>query len=264
MTTNSETYVIAGDTHSNMKHLNWLVSQVAPAAGSTKILQLGDFGYWGERGDGHMKYLNKIAEENGVEVYFIDGNHEHHPELRRHTKTDDEGFVIIRDHIRYIPRGHTWEWHGVKFMGLGGAYSVDKNLRKVGYSWFPEETITDEEVEYACSKGQVDVMLTHDVPMQVDMIPLFGGIEGLRESNRRWGAEASILSDKNRAQIGKVVDTCKPVQVFHGHMHTRHTQHVFTKDGHQVRVDGLGCDGMLADSWMPFTTSWSPIKKVET
>lgn len=63
------------------------------------------------------------------------------------------------------------EWAGVRFLGLGGAFSVDRNARKVGRSFWFEETITDEEVELACENGKdgVDVMLAHDVFTGVDI-----------------------------------------------------------------------------------------------
>lgn len=220
--------------------------------GITCIVQLGDFGYWEHQDEGKfLDQLSRLAKNYGVAVYWIDGNHENHVLLRSTycvpERTDENGFVQMRDRIFYIPRGTAWEWAGVRFLGLGGAFSVDRNSRKVGRSFWFEETITDEEVELACENGKdgVDVVFAHDVFTGVDINLVFA-MQGRYLSK-------SPPSDRNRDRLKTVVDAVQPSQFLHGHYHVYYKQNVMQHYG-PVRVVGLGCDGMEVDSISVFDT----------
>ena len=241
--------MIAGDWHGNIGHAKWTLSR-ARHFGCDVIFQLGDFGYWEHYDDGiwYLDKMNRMAAKVGIPIYWIDGNHENHPLLWKtySDRVNSEGFWNVRDYILYCPRGHMWEWDGVKFMGMGGAFSVDRNLRKVGNSFWFEETITDEDVERAIANADgefVDVMFTHDVPLGVDL-PFQMAKQGRRLTN-------SSESTHNRILLSDVIEVVQPKYLFHGHMHLYYKDKIKMPYGYRydgLHVHGLHCDGSGMDS----------------
>lgn len=239
MTIEDKRVLILGDTHGDLGHLIWAIDK-AKAFDCDEIVQVGDFGYWEHTHEGG-RFLDKLdgkLSQAGFKLHWIDGNHENHTVLRlnygpggnRHLPTP-EGFWEIRPNINYIPRGTRWEWGGVSFLGIGGAYSIDKDYRKPGKSWWPEEMITDDEVQLCVEGGPVDVVISHDVPKFVDLYPHLANV-GI---TRPWKWDEDSLA--NRQQLSEVYDAVKPQKWIHGHYHLRYTE---TVDG--CKFTGLGCN----------------------
>ena len=59
--------------------------------------------------------LASLLEDLEMTLLFIDGNH---PVLRA-LPMDRDGFGVISDRLKYIPRGHRFTIAGVRFAGLG-------------------------------------------------------------------------------------------------------------------------------------------------
>lgn len=257
------TLLIAGDIHGNPYHVTYLF-QEALNAGVNGILQVGDMGCWEHYDMGsYFALCSDLAVQNNLPLYWIDGNHENFDLLFRkygpggpcHEMTE-EGFWRIRDGVYYIPRGTRWNWSGVELMGLGGAYSIDGHPRrleeeeilqayergqrtgKIGrlgamlangdhVSWWPQEEITDADVDRALSSLEpVDVLFTHDKPRNADP-----------------GWKRSILRPAlaNQDKIQRVVDTLKPRILMHGHLHHPYEQTITGYD-YATRVVSLNCD----------------------
>ena len=71
---------LVGDTHANTGWFIRVIEDLA-AEGVRVVVHLGDFGWWPQ-----YKFAQKIsraAGRIGVEVLFIDGNHEHHLNPRK-------------------------------------------------------------------------------------------------------------------------------------------------------------------------------------
>lgn len=232
--------MIAGDWH-GFTEQGVFALRVAKKFDCDVVFQLGDFGYWEHFHDGivYLEKLNRVSKQHGIPIYWIDGNHENHPLLWK-TYADREvenGFWQIRENIFYCPRGNVWEWDGVRFMGMGGAFSVDRNFRKVGKSFWFEETITPEDVDVAIANldGEfVDVMFTHDTPLQVDL-PFQMALQGRSLSPSRE-------STHNRILLDDVVSVAQPKYLFHGHMHLNYKTKVKMQYGY--RYDGLHVHGL--------------------
>lgn len=231
--------MFAGDTHGNLSHLRYLI-QVAVKERTHILFVLGDFGYWEHQQTGaiFLDKLNKLAEDNGITVYFLDGNHDNRAELfNRHVTQDDQGFTNVRPNIRYADRGHRWEWAGVRFIALGGAYSVDKEYRlllerkskrRAGTLWFPGEEMTDREMlDILKDETPVDIMLAHDKPAKTDV-----GLKNLPECF------------PNQQRLQAAVDTLKPRLYLHGHLHLRYTAQIPlpSLELNECTVEGLGAD----------------------
>lgn len=245
--------LLVGDCHGNNKFMSTVILKYALRYEIDKIVQLGDFGYWEHRADG-VEFLDRTERklaQVGIQMFFLDGNHENHPLLWERYPPNEEGFCRVREHLFYLPRGHRWTWDDVTFLSLGGAYSIDKEWRlaeefeasvhsvesQAETLWWPTETITAEQAYHAKEGGRADVMLTHDSPWGIDM----RGIKG-----EFW------QSNENRRLLRDVVDTVRPRWLFHGHYHMevrdRFLDHPNEVDGEllweRTNVLGLSFEGL--------------------
>lgn len=229
--------LVVGDTHGNDNFFG-LACQIGHERGATKLFQVGDFGYWAhyKAGVDYLDAVEAYLREYDLEGYFLDGNHENHPLLWElygpggvDYNPDDEGFWKVRENLRYAWRGHRWEWDGIKFLSLGGAYSVDKPFRHEGTTWWPEETITNEQAGLAADGGYADVMFTHDAPEGAD-IPCLRHQRSLKR-------DVFPESTQQRVLLRWVVDQVKPKMLIHGHYHDH-----YEDDIGDTHVIGLGAD----------------------
>src|SRR4051794_7894659 len=157
--------LVAGDVHRKGAWFGELC-RAAQEQDADVILQVGDFGYWEHKAVG-VDFLDEVEGHLaalGRDCVWIDGNHENHAMLRAAYGPGPDGFVPVRQRLSYAPRGHRWTWDGVGFMALGGAPSFDQWMRTPGESWWPEETVTDDEAATAVAGGPVDVLVSHDCP----------------------------------------------------------------------------------------------------
>lgn len=231
--------VFLGDTHGNAHYIAQFY-EFAQQLDIHAVVQVGDFGFWengrNNSGSHFLDSVSKIASEYQVPFFWIDGNHENFDTLYEHYVKDDwDNFIEIRRNLFYIPRGMTWTWGGVKFLGMGGAYSIDKRHRSPHISWWPQEMITDEEVDRAIAKGKVDIVISHDTPAKADIA--------------FWMRNLIPVSDseKNRKQLDKVVDAVKPSLLIHGHYHWPLRYHA-SYDWGDVKIIGLDAD-VSSSSW---------------
>jgi hypothetical protein len=238
--------VLAGDWHGNSGWACHVIEEAAKLLADEEqkvILHAGDFGVW--PGGEARTYLDQVSGalySADAELWFVDGNHEWHPELlellNEERQYGGQGFVPIdsdeleTSRIKWIPRGNRWNWHGKTWMGLGGAVSVDAAVRVKGRSWWPEETLTGEQLKHAIRPGKVDVMLTHDSPSAVRMS--FGPPPSF------WDPMDLARSAAHREQLQNVVDKIKPELLIHGHYH-RHVRQTIEPYG--TNVIGLDMDG---------------------
>lgn len=228
-----------GDVHGNVPFAANAI-EYADSHDATVILQVGDLGFWEHEPAGvhFLDETNDRLKEANILLVFCDGNHCNF-DLLENYRVDDDGFRRIRSNIWHAPRGHIWTWDGVMFMAMGGAHSIDGpggiwgQTRGPGNGWWPQETITDEDVEHALAEigkvDHIDVMIGHDCPSGVS-IP---GIKGYP------------LADINRQRLAQVVDEAAPQLFIGGHYHLRHTS--IRK---RTRVEILGADVTPGDAYM--------------
>lgn len=227
-----------GDTHGS---LGWQKNVIIPHAvtcGVDLILQLGDHGHWWPGSDTDQR-LEHVLADAGIEEWFIDGNHDNHPRLQRAAKRAGDGPCYLRPHIRYLRRGERFELDGLRFLALGGAYSIDQKYRIEGHSWWREEQITYADALRAIEGGRCDVILTHDKPLH---------------SRPTWNRKAFPECLPNQKLVQEVIEETRPKWCFHGHLHHRYTDMMALPGGHMTRVEGLNCDG-TSDAYVIKTTN---------
>lgn len=235
-TTEPSRLLVAGDVHGN---IGWFrrLCDLAARQRCDALLQLGDFGFWPHAPDGvrFLKHVSHHATRVGVDIYWIDGNHENHDALRELPPGAD-GFVAVADRCLHIPRGHRWTWNGVRFGALGGAFSIDWRDRTPRKSWWPEEVTTMADVD-ALGTAPLDVLVAHDAPAGVPL-------EGFR-----LPAEDEVRSDEVRRLVRAATEATRPRLVLHGHWHRRHSYELawpVEQDGQlawrSAEVEGLAAD----------------------
>lgn len=228
-----ERVLFLGDTHGNLDSCAAAI-QFAKRQSCDAVVQVGDFGYWEHLPEGveFLDALDAKLSAAGLVLYFVDGNHENHEMLRSQYGPNEDGWTHVRSHIVYLPRGHRWVWRGWRFLALGGAFSIDRRRRIKYHSWWPEEEITEAEVQAAISGGPVDVMVTHDVPSGADIGPILPVEE----------------TELGREKLTRVVEAVQPEIVIHGHYHRRVRSYVPAVP--HCRTVGLDADGSGSKQWL--------------
>lgn len=239
--------LVAGDAHGDLSFMQYIIEK-AHEFNCWTIVQLGDFGYWGDFIEQvfilNMDISRKLDKVVMPEILFIDGNHEHHIQLRKDivnpnifTQTNLPEYLSnnIPTGIKYIPRGTIFKLGNKTCMGVGGAHSIDKNERQPGVDWFEEELITAEEFQSALrhESRKIDILFTHDVPTEF-YLPLYG-----------IGQE----TNRNRRFISLITKWSRPDRMFCGHYHTNKKETICLEYQQDTVVQILDCNLTPNQAW---------------
>jgi hypothetical protein len=234
--------LVVGDLHANTGAAFGVIDHAA-AHGARVILQGGDFGWWPREEHGRA-YLRKVESRLalwGLELWWIDGNHEDFHTLAR-LPIGPDGRRQVDEHLWHLPRGFRWRWNRSTWVAVGGAVSMDKASRIEGKDWFADEELTLGEAEQIVDDGPADIVLSHDAPL---------GVPYLRQELRQdlpawrrdtpWPTGRVMHADEHQRLVRAVVDGTHATKVFHGHHHARYSDTLATPHG-PVAVMGLGMD----------------------
>lgn len=104
----------------------------------------------------------------GLTIIYIDGNHENFHLLECFPIVSKFGARMhyLGNNIYHVLRGEIMLINNLSFLCIGGAISIDKQYRKLGISYWPEEEILNEDIDNAILnlkkfKNKVDYVLTH-------------------------------------------------------------------------------------------------------
>ena len=194
---------LVGDIHGNFYRLRELSERVKDRDDISAIIQVGDFGY----------YPNLIRQLEMLKfpksIYWIDGNHEHFDLFMDITEVTE-----MHENVFYVPRGTIMSLDNKKIAFLGGAASVDKDIRRgYGMDWSPKENISPEHILRFGDETSVDMMITHCPPqwmIQKHFDPLV--LERYFGLSRTWRDPNADIVEQVWAKFGKPSLYC-------GHMH---------------------------------------------
>ena len=211
--------MFVGDTHADLFRTYRILDE-AHRRGIDTIFQAGDFGFWPNINGGSF-FLNGIsnrAVELGIEVHWVDGNHEDHWSLESLTLDAHEP-IEYHPNLIWHPRGSTQTFNGIKFLFFGGAVSIDKGYRTLGVDWFPDEVPSNAQIMKALEATKVDVVLSHEAPLSVDLQGHFRGIasDGVRRDAVNF-----------RRYLEMIREELQPATWVHGHWHVRQDTEVGT------------------------------------
>ena len=137
------------------------------------LIICGDTGICGfskEQETATREYLRKLP----MTILFADGNHEQFDALNSYSIDEWNGgkVHIIEPGIIHLMRGQVYHIDGKRFFVFGGAYSIDRAYRDLGFTWFEEEIPSQEEYEEAWKNleacdYEVDYIISHTGPYEV-------------------------------------------------------------------------------------------------
>lgn len=182
------------------------------------IIVLGDFGigffdgrYWPEE-----MFYDYLAEQKYT-VLFIDGNHENFEKLNSFPVDQWHGGRVqfIRSNVIHLMRGEIYDIDGKKIFCFGGGYSLDKDYRVPGRTWWPQEMPDDGEYRNATKNLEecgftVDYILTHTAPADT--------VEYMSRLN--LGIKNSVVEEFPLTSYFQwIVETVRYDKWFFGHFH---------------------------------------------
>jgi len=177
-------YTILGDVHGNIEHCYRVYRDVQRRNPGSEVIQIGDLGVgfsthgFPDTADYRLPALFK----------FFPGNHDNRKECHK------------------LPNclGDYGEYKDLFF--LSGAWSIDKNQRIPGVSWWDDEELSHTQLEDAVEKwknSKAEILLSHEGPHSV-VSTVWPWISGY---------------DKTRCALDEMIKIRKPSQVIFGHHH---------------------------------------------
>lgn len=199
--------LLVGDLHGDTNYFEQAYKE-AQRQGASAIIQVGDFGLFPE----NQNSFREIARQYDIPFYFIDGNHD---DLDRWSLYTSIAPVFRELNLYYVPRGSTLTIDDRSFLCIGGAASIDKEMRlNYGWHWTPKENISDDVVNNIFENLPVDIeaIISHAPPLSI-ADKNFDSIEKIK-----FGVGLNWF-DPNMKRIEHVWRKLEQPQLYCGHMH---------------------------------------------
>lgn len=182
-----------GDVHGKYEPYKRLIKNGPPS------IQIGDMGVGFRRTQGPKMgevYRNPPHYMMQPDHRFIRGNHDNPQECKKQSQ--------------YIPDGHVE--NGMMF--VGGAVSIDRAYRIEGFSWWPDEELTTEELNQLVDKYREvkpRIMVTHDCPE--------GLAQAMLNATGSWQKLDPKFSSRTRQALEAMWQSHSPELWVFGHWH---------------------------------------------
>jgi hypothetical protein len=119
--------------------------------------------------------------------------------------------VEVESKIYQCPIGSTIEVSGKVILFVGGADSIDKHLRHEGVTWFRQEILNTQDIEYIMqSVPKADIIISHTCPNEFDV----------KSTLSKWMPNTP---DPSRKALSILLHHYKPEQWYFGHWHRYQT-----------------------------------------
>ena len=164
------------------------------------VIVAGDFGFVWD-GSNAERYWLDWFESKPWTTCFVDGNHENHRMLAELPVREWNGGLVheVRPRVLHLMRGEVYDITETTVLTMGGATSHDRQHRREGRSWWPEEMPSEKETEHCRSSlnrvgWKVDYVVTHEAPAAL--------AEGLCRERGRRGIGATGCNDSWASSTG--------------------------------------------------------------
>lgn len=166
--------IVTGDLHGEYSRFDLLMREGAETLSADDILIVcGDFGFVFLNNEREKRILDMIAQRPYT-IAFCDGNHEDFAALNALPVEFWNGGKIhkIRKNIIHLMRGQVYTIGGKRFFTFGGAYSIDRYMRQLNYSYWNEELPNNSEYQEAADNLKkvgyhVDYIISHTAPREI-------------------------------------------------------------------------------------------------
>lgn len=172
---------VTGDTHGSFDRVCSFCKRMNTTKDDVLII-LGDAGlnFYG----GIRDYCKKeLLQSTPITIFAIHGNHERRPQtIETYKEKKWNGGIVFYEeeypNILFAKDGEVFDLEGLKTIAIGGAYSIDKEYRIRGISWWEDEQPSEETKAYVEKKldslnWKVDVVLSHTVPLKYEPVEVF-------------------------------------------------------------------------------------------
>ncbi|GAB3607087.1 hypothetical protein GCM10027413_24960 [Conyzicola nivalis] len=249
---------LLGDVHGDFSHLMAAV-HVFAARNIRCVIVLGDFGYpWPfEDWNRTLNKLSRRLASRNMDIVVIDGNHDWLPKIKEFPVGAD-GLRRLRHNVIHAPRGYRttllpynsgWPTNVVRpgkvLAVLGGANSIDRHHRTVNTDWWPDESLTEEDLA-ALGTDHADVLLGHDAPLDVPDLD-----RALASENSDWPPEAVAYAEQGRRMFHCGFMAVWPEVSVGAHYH-RHVDQVLA---YEDDAGSFRCRVVILDQNRPKTIS---------
>ncbi|WP_028644595.1 metallophosphoesterase [Nocardioides sp. URHA0020] len=258
---------VIGDWHGDRSWANARLQSLGER-GVSVALHAGDFGIWpGPSGKAFLQSVEKVCARYDIAVLVTPGNHEHWSRINqlwenpKNREADGERRPLyLTEHVAVLPRGYRWSMHGRSFVSLGGAPSVDFLSRRQGKDWWPEEQMTQEDVDRTIAGGYADVMITHDAPG-----PPWAtrAVEDIVTTNpMSWTDRALSYATEGRDLVTAAFLGVAPRLQVHAHYHCSGQRTVtLSGAGYDTEIWSLDCNGKAGNMrLLDLATLTDPVK----
>lgn len=171
---------ITGDIHGSTKRIIKFANQMQLTKDDIIII-LGDVGinYFQDERDSFSKAALSHIKPT---IFCIHGNHECRPEhIETYSLCSWNGGNVWREdaypNILFAKDGDIFTIEGLRYLVVGGAYSVDKFYRlDRNMKWFSDEQPSEEikkYVEQQIQNNTIDVVLSHTCPIKYEPVEVF-------------------------------------------------------------------------------------------
>lgn len=201
---------ITGDTHGQFRHIELFCRRFETSYRDILII-LGDAGinFSGAALDSSKKDL---LDSLPITIFCIHGNHEQRPGTIATYKERlwRGGVVYYEDEypsLLFAKDGEIFDLDGKKAIAIGGAYSIDKEIRLMrGYGWWEDEQPSAEIKQYVEAQleqlnWQVDIVLSHTAPLKYEPVEVF--LKKVDQSEVDKSTEVWLDSIEDKLDYGK-------------------------------------------------------------
>jgi predicted phosphodiesterase len=206
--------VVMGDVHGDFTKVYRTIQHLEP---NDTLILAGDVGVGFVTLD-QLERLGGFAEEEGVELLAIRGNHDY-------PKFFQEGRTF--NNLELIPDYTVRKIGGRNILFIGGAISIDRIYRESDISyWRDEHIICDLSL---LPDEKIDVVISHSCPNKPTPAPkCFKNIQGFLDKDKHLRTDL----EEERAYLDEVWTKVKPKKWFYGHFHVSKLE---TLDGTDFR-----------------------------
>ena len=203
-------FYITGDTHGDFRHLYFYQARYNLFTEDDVLIILGDSGFnyyvdenpkWKESPLNHRKYIPTTRSQRmkrdflancPATIFCIHGNHEARAETVEGYQTKQwNGSPVYYEpefpRLLFAKDGSLYHFSGHSYLIIGGAYSVDKANRLLGFgNWFEDEQPSEEikaRIEKLLEENhwKVHGVLSHTCPFHYEPRELF--LSGINQAS---------------------------------------------------------------------------------
>ncbi len=201
---------VTGDTHGQFGRVESFCERFETTHEDVLII-LGDAGVnysGGMRDDLKKKFLTSLP----ITIFCIHGNHERRPgTIGTYKEMIWHGGGVYYEeeypNLLFTKDGEVFDLDGKKTIAMGGAFSIDKEMRLMyGYGWWEDEQPSEKIKQYVEQQlekleWKVDVVLSHTTPRKYEPVEVF--LSGIDQSKVDKTTEIWLDEIEDKLDYGK-------------------------------------------------------------